>query len=145
LPDSRKRNLFGRLYDALTSNGIFLLADSIIIESTTLKDKNARLVKERVQGLIRDGRVSIEGIRKRKRIKELAEEKGIERDYECTFDELSGMLKDSGFREVECFWRHFDDIILIACKEKRKAIIEKEWLELMLESEPETKVKRESR
>jgi tRNA (cmo5U34)-methyltransferase len=134
LPNSQKRNLFGRLYDALTSNGIFLLADSIIIESATLRDKNARLVKERVQRLIRDDKVSIEEIRKRKEIKEIAEGKGIEKDHECTFGELSEMLRDAGFREVECFWRYFDDVIFIACKEKREAIIEREWLELALEA-----------
>lgn len=137
LPHSRKRHLFGKLYDALTSTGIFLLADSIVIESATLRDKNARLVKERVQRLIRDGKASIEEIRKRKESKEIAEGKGIERDYECTFDELSEMLRDAGFREVECFWRYFDDVIFIACKEKKRAIIEKEWLELISEIEPE--------
>lgn len=137
LPDPRKRNLFGSLYDALTLNGVFLLADSIVIESATLKDRNARLVKERVQGLVRDGKISIESIRKRREIKEIAEKEGIERDYECTFNQLNEMLRDSGFEEVECFWRYFDDVMLIACKEKRKAAGEKEWLELISEIELE--------
>jgi hypothetical protein len=111
---------------------------TIIIESTTLKDKNARFVKERIQGLVRDGKVSVESIFRRKEIKEIAEEKGIEKDYECGFDQLVGMLKDTGFKEVECFWRYFDDVMLLACKEK-KDIEEKEWMELLSEIQPEEK------
>jgi len=136
LPHSQKRDLFGRLYNALTPNGIFLLVDPIIIESPTLKEKNARLVKEHIQGLIKEGKVPIEEIGKRQKVKKMAEEQEIERDYLCTFDELSEMLKGSGFEGVECFWRHFDDVMFIACKEKREAIIESKWLEYAFEMEP---------
>jgi tRNA (cmo5U34)-methyltransferase len=135
LPNSQKRDLFGRLYDALTPNGIFLLVDPIIIESPTLKEKNARLLKEHIQGLIKEGKISIEEIGKRQKVKKIAEEKEIERDYLCTFDELDEMLKDSGFGEVECFWRHFDDVIFISCKEKKETIIESKWLEYAFEIE----------
>ncbi len=137
LPNRQKRHLFGRLCDVLTPDGIFLLVDPIKIQSMTLRDKNARLVKEHMQRLIRDDKVSIEDIRKRQEIKKIAEEQGIEKDYLCTFDELDEMLKYSGFREVECLWRYFDDVMFIACKEKREAVVEKEWLELAFEDEPE--------
>jgi len=137
LPDSQKRNLFGRICNTLTPDGIFLLADPIIIESSTLKEKNARLVKGHIQGLIKEEKVPIEEVEKRQRIKEIAERQDIEKDYLCTFDELNEMLKDSGFEEVECFWRHFDDVIFIACKEKSETTIESKWLEYAFEIEPE--------
>ena len=141
LPHPQKKNLFGRLCNALTPDGIFLLADPIIIESATLKEKNARLVKEHIQGLIKDGKVSIEEIGKRQRVKKIAEEQEIEKDHLCTFGELNEMLKDSGFGEVECFWRHFDDVIFIACKEKIVTTAESKWLEYAFEIEPKLEIK----
>jgi len=141
LPHSQKRDLFGRLCNALTPDGIFLLADPIIIESSTLKEKNARLVKEHIQGLIKEGKVSIEEIGKRQNVKEIAEEQEIEKDHLCTFGELNEMLKDSGFGEVECFWHHFDDVIFIACKEKREVTVESKWLEYAFEIEPKLEIK----
>jgi hypothetical protein len=68
-------------------------------------------------------------------VKEIAEEQGIERDYLCIFDELDEMLEDAGFGEVECFWRHFDDVMFITSREKRKTVIESKWLEYAIEIE----------
>ncbi|MBC8232437.1 class I SAM-dependent methyltransferase [bacterium] len=136
LPHPQKRDLFGKLCNALTPDGIFLLADPIMIESSTLKEKNARLVKEHIQGLIKEGKVSIEEIGKRQKVKKIAEEQEIEKDHLCTFGELNEMLKDSGVGEVECFWRHFDDVIFISCKEKRVTTTESKWLEYAFEIEP---------
>ena len=60
------------------------------------------MVKEHIQRLIQEGKVSIEEIGKRQKVKKIAEEQGIEKDHLCTFDELNEMLKDAGFGEIEC-------------------------------------------
>jgi hypothetical protein len=88
--------------------------------------------------LVREGRLCIDEIEKRKQLKRIAEQQGIEKDYLSTFDDLIDMLSDSGFKEVECFWRYFDDVMIIACKQKSEAIVkEQEWLELASETEAE--------
>jgi tRNA (cmo5U34)-methyltransferase len=144
LPHPRKKKLFGKIYEILSPNGMFLFADSIRIGTATLKDRNIQFIREHIQRLIRGGKVSIEEINRRRDIKKAAEKHGIEKDYLCTFDELDTILRDSGFGEVECFWRYFDDVIFIACKEKGEISTEEKWLELVSEDKPKRKINERS-
>lgn len=94
LPDSKKRGLFARLYDALESGGIFVNADQVSGETESIERHNHEMWLARVRELGVDEKDFAAALERMKF------------DRTATLDDQMKWLRERGFREVTCAYKN---------------------------------------
>ncbi len=104
LADSRKRVLFGKIFNALEPGGVFVNADQVRGETDSIEQRNHEhwLIRAREHG-----------------VEESALRAALDRmtlDRAATLDEQLGWLREAGFREVACEYKNL--IFAVYCARK---------------------------
>jgi len=106
LTNFQKRKLFKQIYQNLKPKGIFVNGDFVISDSKYINGKSAEMEKEfmKSQGIKEPGLLISGG-------KICAED-----DIPTTIENQIKWLKEAGFKEVDCAWKHFNYAICCGLK-----------------------------
>ncbi|MDA8325218.1 MAG: methyltransferase domain-containing protein [Nitrospiraceae bacterium] len=101
LSQAEKKELFGYIYSVLTNSGHFLNIDVVLAPASALEDFYMRLWQEWIDNRMVFLRVADESLSAyTRKYKENADNKPDTLDYQL------GVLKDVGFRDVDCYYKY---------------------------------------